>query len=66
MPKWARGKNTMDAPLLYRMGSAFENGFGNEGPLAIFLTRGCCLIFVLFPLIFVGAVVGVLFWSGIL
>jgi hypothetical protein len=61
MPKWMRKKSTMDANLLYRMGSAFENGFGHEGPLATFLARGCCLIFALFPLIFLAGI-GLLIW----
>lgn len=40
MPKWARLNSTRDASLGERMGSVFENGYGDEGPMA----KGCCMI----------------------
>lgn len=48
MPKWARLKTTRDASLVERMGSVFENGYGDEGPVA----KGCCAV------LFVGIVLG--------
>jgi hypothetical protein len=43
MPNWARLKTTRNAPLGDRMASVFENGYGDEGPMA----KGCCLFLFL-------------------
>lgn len=52
MPKWMRLKTTSDAPLLDRMGSAVENGYGDEGPLARILGVGGCFGLVFLAFIF--------------
>lgn len=39
MPKWTRLPSTRNAPLRDRMASVFENGYGDEGPVA----KGCCV-----------------------
>ncbi|AYB70991.1 hypothetical protein SEA_YABOI_193 [Streptomyces phage Yaboi] len=56
MPNWMRLPNTRkDVSLGYRMGSAFENGYGDEGPLARGLVVGGC---VFLPLLIVIALFG--------
>jgi len=62
MPNWAKLNSTRNAPLRDRMGSAFENGYGDEGPLAKGLVYGCCLIpaITIVPAFFVG--LGFLLW----
>lgn len=52
MPKWMRLKTTRDAPLLDRMGSALENGYSDEGPLARILGVGGCFGLVFLAFIF--------------
>ena len=39
MPNWAKLPSTRNAPLRDRMASVFENGYGDEGPVA----KGCCV-----------------------
>ncbi|AXH66910.1 hypothetical protein SEA_STARPLATINUM_200 [Streptomyces phage StarPlatinum] len=49
MPKWMRLPGTdKEASLSDRVGSAFENGYGDEGPLAKGIVIGGC---VFLPLI---------------
>lgn len=58
MPNWARLPSTRkDVSLGYRMGSAFENGYGDEGPLAKFLAYGGCFGVLLFIAFVMGAIV---------
>lgn len=61
MPKWARLSTTSDASLNDRMASVFEDGRGDEGPMA----KGCCFVLLIFPLLFVvGSIVWFLMWLG--
>jgi len=61
MPKFMRRSTTRNAPLSDRMASVFENGYGDEGPVA----KGCCLALMLLPLLFiVTPVVALLLWIG--
>jgi hypothetical protein len=39
MLNWAKLPSTRNAPLSDRMASVFENGYGDEGPVA----KGCCV-----------------------
>lgn len=63
MPKWARLKTTRDASLGDRMGSVFENGYGDEGPVA----KGCCMILfvgvVFVPFLVAGGLLGWLIYA---
>jgi hypothetical protein len=43
MPNWAKLNSTRNAPLRDRMASVFENGYGDEGPMA----KGCCVFLFL-------------------
>ncbi|AIW02647.1 hypothetical protein AXJ18_gp127 [Streptomyces phage Jay2Jay] len=59
MPKWMRLESTRDAPFSDRFWSAFENGYGDEGPLAkasligcMFGCLGVCLAIIGVPLAF--------------
>jgi hypothetical protein len=63
MPEWARMNSTRNAPLSDRMASAFENGYGDEGPLAKGLVYGCCLIpAILIVPAFIGGICWFLWW----
>lgn len=63
MPKWARLKTTSDAPLGQRMGSLFENGYGDEGPMA----KGCCAVlfvtFVFGPFLIAASLIAWFLWA---
>lgn len=64
MPNWARLPSTRkDVSLGYRMGSAFENGYGDEGPLAKFLAIGGCLGLILFVALFLLSLLGLAGWG---
>lgn len=60
MPKWMRLPSTSSDPLSHRVGSAFENGYGDEGPLAKAIVVGGC---VFLPLAFTLAVFGGVAWG---
>lgn len=61
MPKWTRLQKTRDADLVDRVASAFENGYGDEGPLAKGIVNvGCLFIFPLAVIaVFSGLIWGV-------
>lgn len=64
MPNWARLPGTCkDVSLGYRMGSAFENGYGDEGPLAKFLAVGGCFGLIIFAFLLLLAIVGGAGWG---
>lgn len=64
MPNWARLPSTRkDVSLGYRMGSAFENGSGDEGPLAKFLAIGGCFGLIIFSFLGLLALVGGVGWG---
>lgn len=57
MPNWARLPGTRkDVSLGYRMGSALENGYNDEGPLAKFLAIGGCFGVLAFIALVLGAI----------
>ncbi|QAX95878.1 hypothetical protein SEA_WATERMOORE_181 [Streptomyces phage Watermoore] len=45
------------------MGSAFENGYGDEGPLAKFLAIGGCFGVIIFAFLLVLAILGGAGWG---
>lgn len=56
-----RLKTTRDADLRDRMASVFENGYGDEGPVA----KGCCMLMLFVPLlVIVAPIVALLLWIG--
>ncbi|AXH69682.1 hypothetical protein HWB79_gp129 [Streptomyces phage LukeCage] len=56
MPKWMRLPGTdKHNSLGYRVGSAFENGYGDEGPLAKGIVVGGC---VFLPLLIAAGALG--------
>lgn len=64
MPVWMRLPSTSKTKSLGdRMGSAFENGYGDEGPLAKFLAIGGCLGLIGFVALFLLGLVGLAGWG---
>lgn len=64
MPNWARLPSTRkDVSLGYRMGSAFENGYGDEGPLAKILAQGGCFALIIASFLGMAALVGGVGWG---
>ncbi len=64
MPVWMRlPKTSKTSNLAERMGSALENGYGDEGPLAQILAVGGCYTAILLVLLILVGILGGAVWG---